>query len=103
MKLVTKTFIAGTALALLVGCNSEAGTKPLLTKEVFFAAAEKCGAQQPEFIQQFDGRAPSVRYLESDPPGAQASPTSRCLADALKGHQIESLEIRFSPRDGAVR
>ena len=103
MKIVTKKFIAGTALALLVGCNPKAETKPLLTKEVFFAAAERCGAQQPEFIQHSDGRAPSVRYLESDLPGAQASPTSQCLANALTGHRFVSLEIRLAPRDGAVR
>ncbi len=103
MKTVTKKFIAGTSLALLVGCNTKAQTKPLLTKEVFFAAAEKCGAQQPEFIQQLDGRAPSISFLESAVPGPQASRPSQCLADALKDYQLQSMVIRFKPQDGAVR
>ena len=102
MKKVTTIVVAGTVIAFFAGCNSKAESKPLLTKEVFFTAAEKCSAQQPEFIQQFDGRAPSIQYLESNSTRTQPSPTSYCLADALKGHQFDTLTIEIASQEGTI-
>lgn len=98
MKTISNVAVQAMALALLAGCNRHSDTRPILTKEAFFAAAKTCGARAPEFTLPLDGKLPSFSFLDPGPSNTgHATPASQCLADALKGYRFEAMQIRFQP------
>jgi hypothetical protein len=91
----------GVALAICLtmgGCTPRDKQLPVLTRDAFFAAARKCGAQEVEFRFSTDGSLPSFSYLDPGPfDTGKATPTSQCLADSLKGYRYQSMTIRTKP------
>lgn len=84
------------AFALLLpaaGCDL---LKPVLTQEAFFAAARRCGAQQPRFIA--GSGLPTIAFTEAKrPPSGQAPAAASCLAETLKGYRLKAMTIEFDP------
>jgi hypothetical protein len=97
MKSWAKLVASIVVFATIAGCTPHTQL-PVLTKEAFFAAAKKCGAQEVEFSFSTDGSLPSFSYLDPGPFNTgKATPTSQCLADALKGYRYQSMTIRTKP------
>ena len=93
-----KTIALFIGVASITACNAHGHQLPVLTKEVFFAAAKKCGAKDPEFTFTVNGTLPSFSYLDLGPFNTgHATPTSQCLADSLKEYRFQSMSIRTPP------
>lgn len=82
-------------LALVAGCGPRSDSRPILTKEVFFAAAKKCHAIDPTFSVNFQGELPTFSFAERSPA------TGECIADALKNYQFASMMISAAPKSGS--
>lgn len=102
MRIALNVIAPAILVPLLAGCSARADNRPVLTKDVLFAAAKKCGAQDPEFTFFADGKLPSFSYVDPGPfkPG-HATPTSQCLAASLRGYRFQSMTIETRPRPSA--
>ena len=101
MKTMRLAIVTGAALAIcstIVSCAPRDKPLPVLTKEAFFAAAKKCGAQEADFTISTDGSLPRFSYLDQGPfNSGKATPTSQCLADSLRSYRFQSMTIGIKP------
>ena len=91
----TKTLLAA-SMALSAFAQEKL---PLLTVEVLAGAIKQCGAGEFSFTKPADASVPpSFSYLDPRPMAA-GKPTlvSTCLAEALKGYRLETMQIRLEP------
>jgi hypothetical protein len=82
--------------ALLASCGQDETSRPPLTSEAFFKAAKDCNAVDPTFIFRTE-ELPSIAFTVKSPEETSGE-TAQCLADALAGFQLKSMEIRIAPR-----
>lgn len=81
--------------ALLAACGQDETSRPILTSEVFFRAARDCNAVDPAFIFRTEGELPSIGFTVQSPEETSGK-TAQCLADALAGFRLKSMEIRIA-------
>ena len=74
-------------LGLLAGCGRHSDSRLILTKEVFFAAAKKCDARNPQFTVDLQGNLPTIGFEGPSPA------TGECITRALNNYQFGSMEI----------
>lgn len=79
-------------LALFAGCGKQPESRPVLTKEVFFAAAKKCAVLDPKFTSYVHGKLPTVNFGELSPA------TGECVAGVLNNYQYGSMTIGGGPK-----
>jgi hypothetical protein len=82
--------------ALFAACGQDETSRPPLTSEAFFKAAKDCNAVDPAFIFRKE-ELPSIAFTVKSPEETSGE-TAQCLADALAGFQLKSMEIRIAPR-----
>lgn len=82
--------------ALLAACGQDETSRPILTSEAFLKAAKDCNAVDPVFIFRTED-LPSIAFTVESPEETRGK-TAKCLADALAGFQLKSMEIRIAPR-----
>ena len=77
----------------------------MLTVEVLANAVQRCGAGEFTITTSGDASVPpSFSYLDPGPiVSGKPTPVSACLAEVLKGHRFQSMEIRFAPRTAPVQ
>lgn len=84
------------ALTPVGACDSGEGSSPILTREVFFAAAQQCDTVDPLFQTFTNGELPSFSFIEKTTSEPDEETTSQCLADLLEGYRFQSMEIRLA-------